>query len=80
MTRAEKWARYRAIRDTLYSSCWDCERPCDECCLWARETAFGRTPTGWLAETCAEVYRLSTEGPGPGELAIVINVSVSEAE
>lgn len=62
MTRKEKWARYHSIRNALYSSCWDCDRPCSECCLWARETAFGRKPTGWLADACAETYRWVTTG------------------
>jgi RNA polymerase-binding transcription factor DksA len=55
-TRAEKWADYHRRVKALYAYCWDCERPCSECRLWARETAFGRKPTGWAADTCTEIY------------------------
>jgi hypothetical protein len=58
MTRAEKWAEYRRRVKILYSWCWDCERPCAECRLWARQTAFGKPATGWLAKECAEVYQI----------------------
>jgi hypothetical protein len=57
MTRAEKWAEYRRIRDAIYSICWDCERPCAACCEWSRLKAFGReTKDHWLDDACSESY------------------------
>jgi len=60
-TRADKWNEYRRIRGVLYSTCWECERPCSECMAWARAKAFGREPTNYLAKECAESYADSTE-------------------
>lgn len=73
-TRNEKWAEYRRIRDVLYSICWDCDRPCSECQLWARETAFGRPHTGWLAAECADAYRMVIEMENRG-VSILIDLS-----
>lgn len=72
-TRLQKWSDYRDRINTIYSACWDCERPCDACRQWARETAFGRVPTGDYADACEDTYRMvkgTYEGP-----ALCIHVS-----
>jgi hypothetical protein len=57
MTRAEKWAEYRRIRDVIYSACCDCERPCKACRDWARHKAFSKPTDGlWLNAACADTY------------------------
>jgi hypothetical protein len=62
MSRAEKWAEYRRIRDAIYSCCWDCARPCADCCEWARLKAFGRDTSGhWLDGVCAETLAAVAE-------------------
>lgn len=61
MSRKDKWAEYRRILRALYSTCWDCPRPCSECQAWSRAKAFGRQPTNYLAKECAEAYEASEE-------------------